>query len=165
MEPLGFSLIELYNFIVEATDGTYASGKPPEQIVERSGHIEYKYESGKFLYRDSYTGNVRSQGSEYVILKSTGKVIWENGYGGGMEEGRESLSENCFNFLKKAMLNKNTIQQSFRGPAMFRDIEFPDWYYRYTQQGDIERYEGLEEIFYKGDRVFFHQVNGGIVRG
>ena len=67
----------------------------------------------------------------------------------------------CFSFLKKAMMQKDTKTQSFRGPKYYKDLE---WEYKYTQSGDVVRFTGHEEIYYKGELVFFHDVNGGVLR-
>lgn len=159
-----FDLKDLYNFIVEATKSTYVGGGQEVEMPQRPGHTEYEYREGAFLYRDSYAGFTRSQGSEYVIDEVNGKVIWENGYGGGMVEGKEGLADICFKFLKEAMKAKDVSFQSFRGPKYFRSESFVDWEYKYNQDGDVERYSGREEIYYKGELVFFHEVSGGVVR-
>ncbi len=153
------NLGELYNFIVEAGSSTYAGGGLPVEIPQRYGHIELEYSSGDYIYRDSYAGHTRSQGSEYVIYREN--VIWENGYGGGMINGKENLADECFSFIKKAMLQKDISARSFRGPKSFKSS---DWEYKYSQEGDISRFTGHEEIFYKGELVFFHDVNGGVLR-
>lgn len=151
---------ELFEFIDTAAENTYAGGGSYEENPQRPGHHELVYTNGKFIYRDSYAGNFRSRGSEYVLYKDS--VIWADGYGGGMLNGKESLSEECFNFLKKCMLENEEGFDSFRGPHYFQE---GDWEYKYSQEGDVERFVGSELIYYKGELVFTHDIIGGVVEG
>ena len=48
-----------------------------------------------------------------------------------------------------------------RGPFNLTD---GDWKYKYLQEGDIEEFNGYEEIYYLGELVFFHRIIGGIIK-
>lgn len=152
-----FSLEELYNFIIEAGENTYAAGAPPV-TSERPDFIEYEYAKGDFSYRDSYTGNTKARGME--VVRYNGKPVWTSQYGGGMLEGNENLQEECYGFLKKALSDKKEYALSFRGPELLNE---GDWEYSYKQTGDIYEFDGYEEIKYKGEPVFFHKAIGGAV--
>lgn len=152
-----FSSEDLLLFIKAAAQATYAGGGKREEHPERDGFIELVYSEGDFTYRDSYTGFYRSWGTETVRFEN--KPVWISSYGGGMEKGQEEKALDTFNFLKKAL--SNTKQDSFRGPDAYTDNE---WKYKYQQEGDISKFHGYEEIFYKGELVFTHRIIGGLVK-
>lgn len=144
-----------------AGSATYATGGKETLFPERPGFIEYDFTQGDFSYKDSFTGWYRSRGTETVRFQ--GMPVFAALYGGGMIEGKESLAEKTFDFLKVAMQAKNeSIPYSFRGPDL---LENGDWKYTYTQEGDISDFFGYEEITYQGEVVFFHRIIGGIVVG
>jgi hypothetical protein len=150
---------ELFQFIDEAGENTYAGGGKYVKNPERPNHKELEYRKGNLYYHDSYAGYTRSRGSEYVMFNN--EVIWENGYGGGIINGKEYLTDDCFNFLKKAMLQKEDGFKSFRGPRYFKE---GDWEYEYDQEGDISSFTGKEAIYLHGEKVFWHDICGGIVK-
>lgn len=153
---LPFTLDQLAFFIKKAAASTYAAGGKPEENRERSGFIELVYSEGNFSYRDSYTGFYRSWGTETVRFKE--QPVWVSLYGGGMEKGHEEKAFETFDFLKKAFSNRT--QNSFRGPDNFEDN---DWRYVYKQEGDVSKFKGFEQIFYKNQLIFTHNIIGGIV--
>ena len=149
---------ELFEFIDRAGKATYAGGGKNEENPQRPGFFELVYSEGKLEYRDSYTGHSRSGGQEAVRFE--GKPIWWSGYGGGMVKGKENLSGETFEFLKKALSSEENGFDSLRGPHELID---GDWKYVYTQDGDITDFYGYEEIFYKGEKIFWHRAVGGIL--
>ncbi len=150
---------KLFEFIDRAGKATYAGGAKPEENPQRPGFFEMVYDESPYSYRDSYTGHSRSGGQEIVRLN--GKPIWWSGYGGGMVEGKEGLASECFEFLKKALSCDEEEFGSLRGPHEFAD---GDWTYVYHQDGEVTDFYGLEEIFYKEERVFWHRAVGGILK-
>lgn len=104
----------LVAFINKAAKATYAGGGKPEKYPERTGFTEMVYRDGDFYYRDSWTGYIRSRGMELVRYKD--EPVWSCLYGGGMIEGHEELTDDCFEFLKKAMMTKDAESLSVRGP-------------------------------------------------
>lgn len=149
----------LFDFVDRAGKATYAGGGSYEESPERTGFFELTYEESPLSYRDSYSGHVRSGGQE--IVRENGKPIWSSGYGGGMVDGKKDLSNDTFEFLKKALSQDEEGFDSLRGPHEFID---GDWKYTYTQEGDISDFYGYEEISYKGEKVFWHRAVGGIFR-
>ncbi|HIH11206.1 TPA: hypothetical protein HA241_03390 [Candidatus Woesearchaeota archaeon] len=150
---------ELFDFVDRAGKATYAGGGKYEEHPERHGFIELVYDKEPpWYYRDSYTGHSRSGGQEVVRVND--KPVWWSGYGGGMVEGKESMSHETFDFLKKALSQNEEDFESLRGPHEFTD---GDWKYSYTQEGDITDFYGYEEITYKGEKVFWHRAVGGIL--
>ena len=149
---------ELFEFIDRAGKATYVGGGKYEKNPERPDFFELIYGEGYLEYRDSYTGHSRSGGQEVVRLN--GKPIWWSGYGGGMVKGQENLSDRTFEFLKKALSSEEKGFDSLRGPHQFTDN---DWKYVYTQDGDVTDFYGLEQIYYKDKKVFWHRAVGGLI--
>lgn len=151
---------ELQEFVDRAGKATYAGGGKKEEHSERPEFIELVYdEEPPLYYRDSYTGYFRSGGQE--VVRYNGVPIWWSGYGGGMVKDKEELSNQTFDFLKKALSANEDGFDSLRGPHSFKNSE---WEYSYTQEGDIEDFYGYEEIKYKGEKVFWHRAVGGILK-
>ena len=149
---------ELFNFIDRAGKATYAGGGKKEQNPQRPNFFELVYEEDALNYRDSYTGHSRSGGQEIIRLNN--EPIWWSGYGGGMVEGKENISDQTFEFLKKSLSTEEEGFQSLRGPHKFID---GDWEYTYQQEGDCTDFYGYEEILFKGEKVFWHRAVGGIL--
>jgi hypothetical protein len=152
-----FELSQLKSFIEKASSQTYAAGADDVPNPQRPDYHELVYAEGDFEYRDSYSGNNRSWGTELVRYK--GRPVWNALYGGGMTDGHESLSHNTFEFLKKAFLSRD--EDSFRGP---RQLDENEWHYSYQQDGDVTLFNGSEKISYNGEVVFFHHIIGGLIR-
>ena len=150
---------DLMHFVDIAGRATYAGGGKKEIYPERKDFTEMIYQEGDFYYRDSWTGYVRSRGMELVRYKK--EPVWSCLYGGGMVEGYEALTDECFDFLKKALMAKETNIASARGPKQYTE---GDWSYNYTQEGDKTEFSGYEQIHHKGELVFFHRVIGGIIK-
>ena len=149
----------LFDFVDRAGKATYAGGGSYEKNPERPEFFEMVYDKeSPWYYRDSYTCNSRSGGQEVVRLD--GKPIWWSGYGGGMVDGKENMSAQTFDFLKKALAQDEKGFESLRGPHEFSE---GDWTYTYTQEGDIFDFYGYEEISYKGEKIFWHRAVGGIL--
>ncbi len=159
MKEREFDTQELKDFIRVAANETYAGGGMPVEDPQRPGFIELVYEERDYSYRDSYAGHSRSMGQEVVRYKD--KPVWISGYGGGMVAGKEDLSNESFNFLKKALsASEEGFEESMRGPHIF---ENGNWKYTYEQKGDLTDFYGYEEIYFKGELVFFHHVIGQLL--
>lgn len=153
-----FSKEELLSFLDAAGKATYAGGGAYEKAPERPGFHELTCQNGDFSYRDSYTGFIRSWGTEVVRYKN--KPVWTSLYGGGMVEGEENIANECFTFLKKVLSTREEGFFSVRGPRLLED---GDWKHTYKQDGNYDNFSGYQEIFYKGELVFFHHAIGGLV--
>jgi hypothetical protein len=149
---------QLSTFIRVAADETYAGGGSYVEKPERPDFLELEYKDGDWYYRDSYSGHSRSGGQEVVRYQE--KPVWYSGYGGGMIEGKEELSNVTFEFLKKALSAKEEGFDSLRGP---HELVEDDWRYEYEQNGDITSFTGTEKIYYKDELVFFHNTLGGVL--
>jgi len=155
------NLKELNKFLGRASVATYAGGGPEMDPTE-PGFKDLEYKEGNWRYKDSYTGFFQSWGIETVWFKE--KPLWTQVYGGGMEKKyhkNEKFARETFSFLKKA-LSEGEKQKSFqpRGPKKFSNR---DWGYSCKVSGNIERFQGREEIKYKKKIVFLHIFVGGLV--
>ncbi len=149
---------DLYNFISDPGEGSYANKPIYEANPERPEFFELVTKKGDLTYRDSYIGHFRSRGMEVVRFKD--KPIWASNYGGGMTDGHYDLANETFDFLKKAFVQKDKSFQSMRGPS---ELKEGDWLYTYKQAGNVEEFSGTEEIYHKGVLVFYHKISGGII--
>lgn len=155
-----FTPKQLFDFVNRAAKATYAGGGKYEVNPERLGFFELVYDKElPWYYRDSYSGHLRSGGQEIVRLND--QPIWWSGYGGGMVEGKENMSNQAFDFLKKALSKDEEGFESLRGPHEF--IE-GNWKYTYTQEGDVTDFYGYEKILYKEEMIFWHRAIGGILK-
>lgn len=149
-------LSDIQKFLTKASAKTYAGDAPEVENPKRPGFKELVYEEGDFFYRDSYTGHIRSRGTELIRFK--GQPVWTSSYGGGMVNGKESLDYQTFAFLKKAFLARTG--NSVRGPDHLDD---DDWKYAYKQDGTLEEFSGYEEIYFQEELVFYHRAIGGLI--
>lgn len=156
MYPYSFTKDELIAFIDRAGKATYAGGGKEEKQPQNTGFIELIYKEENLSYRDSYTGYMRSWGIEVVRYKN--KPVWLASYGGGMTEGYKTFPDECFEFLKKALNNREN--GLMRGPELLRD---GDWKHTYQQRGDVYEFSGYQKIYYKNKLAFFHRIIGGLV--
>lgn len=143
---------ELCKFLVKAKMNTYA-GKGAKSEASRPNSNDYKFEEEDFLYIDTYLGGEYFSGEEAVWKKNipsfamnySGRVIGENFSG---------------NFLKEA-LKKVPVEKPFRGPKFYQD---EDYIYYCKVDGDIQWFQGYEEIYYKNEKIYECFFHGGIVK-
>jgi len=152
-------LNQLLSFITEASKATYASDGKREEKPERKSFTELVYEKGKFHYRDSWTGFIRSRGME--LVRYDGLPVWSSLYGGGMIGGHEEKAEECFAVLKEALRSDDKPISHVRGP---KKLHKGIWSYTYQQLGDKTEFDGHEEIYHANKLVFFHRVIGGLIK-
>jgi transcriptional regulator with XRE-family HTH domain len=140
---------ELTDFLVNAKCRTYAA-KGAEVMPSRPGSHDLRYEDGDFLYLDTYLGGECFSGEEAVWKK--GVPIYGMNYCGRTTDGR-------FNgdFLKAALLAVPK-DKPFRGPAFYQEN---DYLYSCKVCGDLEWFQGHEEIFYKNFLVYECYFHGG----
>jgi len=159
--PTKLFLKDLNQFLGKAALATYAAGGA-ETTPERPGFRELEFAEGAWSYRDSYTGYLRSWGTE--LVRYNGEPVWNALYGGGMTvpyRADAAFAHRTFEFLKKA-LSAGEKKEAFqpRGQKNFTDGY---WEYQCDWDGDITEFIGHEAILYKGDIVFTHDFFGGLI--
>ena len=153
------NLNKLYQFLKKASQSTWASNGENLDTPERKDFSELDFQEGDWFYKDSFAGSMRSWGTE--LIRFQGKPVWNCVYGGGMVDGKDSMADETYVFLKGALKLPHETLQSARGPETF---EKGDWRYVYQQDGDISLFNGYEEIFYKDELVHFYRTLGGMIR-
>lgn len=139
-------------FLCKAKRNGYAA-HAPEQRPSRPASHDIHYSDGDFLYIDSYLGGERFSGEEAVWYKE--KPVWAMNFSGRV------LGQNFSgDFLKEALSNI-TEDLPFRGPLVHRN---GDNSYHCSINGGFEWFQGHEEIFCVGERVYECYFHGGIVK-
>ena len=146
----------LIGFIQRAKKATFASLDIKPNKTNDNG-LEYIYEERPFLYKDKYFGYLIDAGQEMVWYN--GIPRWSMSYRGGMLK-HEELSKFCFSFLKKC-LQKFPKEFPVRGPKHYEEGNFR---YENNWCGDINNFFGEENIFWKGELVYFRNYLGGMLK-
>ncbi len=143
---------EMIMFLLRAKKQTYA-GHGPEISPSRVASHDLKYQEGLWLYYDTYLGGERFPGEEAVwkqevpewCMNYTGRVL-DEGFSG--------------DFLKEA-LSHVSCEMPYRGPAIYQNGEYC---YHCRAEGTFAWYQGCEEIYYRGKRIYECFFHGGIVK-
>ena len=143
---------EIARFLIEAGKNTYA-GFGVQSDSSRPASHDFRYEQGEFLYIDSYVGGECFSGEEVVWKRNT--PVFAMNYSGRTLE--ESFSGD---FLKEA-LRQRPLNCPFRGPAIYQSGEYT---YQSRVAGDLEWFQGYEEIYHGDKRVYECYYHGGIVK-
>lgn len=152
-------------FLLRAKKATYAGhGNETEATRPASHDLVYgerkrkesenahKDSIEKLLYYDTYLGGERFCGEEAVWID--GKPIWSMNYAG-----RVIGSGFSGDFLKAA-LSQATEESPYRGPQEYSEGEF---LYRCEVTGVFEWFQGYEEIFRQGEKIYECYFHGGAV--
>lgn len=148
---------DLISFLLKANKSGYADPNAEIKNNDYDNSHEIIYRDGDWVFMDYYYGGNPFSGQENIIYKK--KTVWAMQYRGGMVEGFEGMTNDTFEFLKKALMlcDRN---EPVRGPKEFCD---GDWRYENDWTHDIAEFRGNEKIWYGGQLV--HEVNyfGGSV--
>ncbi|MBE5962484.1 MAG: helix-turn-helix domain-containing protein [Lachnospiraceae bacterium] len=144
---------ELLDFVLEAKKNTYAAKGKEEENPCRPGSHDFAYQKGAYAYLDSYVGGRQFAGEE--VIRNKEENIWVMNY-----MGRTLADSFSGDFLKSALMNCSK-ENPFRGPALYQKGEYT---YHSRYEGDFSWFDGKEEIFYKGDKVYECYFHGGLLR-
>lgn len=141
----------LLRFLAEASRVTYAGGGPQGPPSRPASH-DYRYQDGGYLYIDSYLGSERFVGTEAVWRD--GQPVYAMNYCGRV------LGEPFSGDFLKTALQNAPEDKPFRGPAVYSE-----GHYAYTckLEGDLHWFQGHEEIYHQGERVYECFFHGGAV--
>lgn len=140
---------DFLKFLLTAKRSTYA-GHGEEGTPSRPSSHDLIYQDGKYLYLDTYLGGEKFAGEEGVWIED--KPVWAMNYAGRV------LHENFSgDFLKKCLFEA-TESLPYRGPLLYKE---GDYTYHCTVQGGMEWFQGTEEIFYAGIKVYECYFHGG----
>lgn len=143
---------ELILFRLEANVNTYAAFMNEVDSTRLDSH-DFRYEKGDYVYHDTYVGGEQFAGQEAVWKK--GKAVYAMNY-----VGRVLSDKFSGNFLKEA-LRKADINMPYRGPEYY---EAGEYVYKAKVSGDINWFQGYEEIYWKNEKVYESYFHGGLLR-
>ena len=143
---------EVVKFMIQAKKETYAA-KAGECEPTRPNSHDLKYEEGDLLYYDTYLGGECFSGEEAVFQK--GIPIFSMNYCGRV------LDQNFNSDILKAALLLVPEDKPFRGPAFYQEN---DYIYSCKLTGDMDWFQGHEEISYKNQPVYECYFHGGAIK-
>jgi transcriptional regulator with XRE-family HTH domain len=143
---------QMISFLCEAKKECYA--KEGNKITSsKPSSYDYRYAQGDYVYWDSYFGGEKFVGEEVLYVKD--KPVYSMNYVGRvLGEGFSG------DFLKEALLLVPK-EYPYRGPYVYRN---GDYSYHCIVNGDIEWFQGYEEIFLLDKRIYECNFHGGIIQ-
>lgn len=139
-------------FRLEANANTYAAFMNEVSSTRLDSH-DFRYEKGDFTYHDTYVGGEQFAGEEAIWEK--GKAVYAMNYVGRVLD--EKFSGN---FLKEA-LRAAKEDMPYRGPAYYQSGEY---LYQSKVNGDINWFQGYEEIYCNNLKVYECYFHGGLMK-
>lgn len=143
---------DIVDFLCRAKKATYA-GNGKESSPSRPSSHDLHYAEGSLLYIDTFLGGEKFAGEEALWLDKT--PFWSMNY-----IGRVLSKSFSGNFLSEALLRvpKN---YPYRGPMVYQNGEYS---YHCIVNGEFEWFNGYEEIFYNGVKVYECHFHGGSIK-
>lgn len=148
-------LEQFIHFLLEAKKNTYAASgalAAPSRPASRDLH----YPSGGYQYIDTYLGDVDFIGEEAVWYR--GIPVWGMNYYGFMLV--DDIPAGFSRCLKGALL-RVPEEAPFRGPSTHTDGPFV---YTCEWSGNVDRFEGREQIDYNRKAIYRLAFHGGRLR-
>lgn len=146
---------ELAKFLIEAKKSTYADDSAKAKKLD-DGSKELTYSKNGLNYRDRYFGFNPFSGQEVVF--DNGIAVWSMNYYGLLCSG-DVAADQLYKFLRKVMRLVEE-KRPFRGPETFEEGE---WGYSDNSIGDVNSFQGVEIIKFKGIIVYKLFYHGGVV--
>lgn len=143
---------DFLDFLCRAKRFTYA-GKGAETAASRPASHDLVFREGGLAYLDTYLGGECFAGEEAVWRD--GKPVWAMNYVGRVLDERFSGD-----FLKEA-LARVTPDLPYRGPRLHLSGDFA---YHCRVEGELDWFDGSEEIFCLGYKVYECRFHGGGIR-
>ncbi len=150
--------MELKQFLIKAKKQTYANANVEKVTASRRGSNDYEYSDDGMTYHDTYFGGTNFIGEEVVYESDSEKPIWGMNYYGVTLD--ESLSEEAMDKALRPALMKVGEDDNLpvRGPKYFKNNGFE---YIFSVEGDLERFDGIEEIRKDGELIYRLRCTGG----
>jgi transcriptional regulator with XRE-family HTH domain len=139
-------------FLCKAKKETYA-GESNRVEACRPGSYDYRYSEGEYIYYDSYFGGERFVGEE--VLYEESQPVYSMNYVGRV------LGEGFSGDFLKEVLALVPEEYPFRGPMLHRN---GDYTYHCFISGDLEWFQGHEEIYLLEKRIYECCFHGGIIK-
>ena len=141
----------LITFLLRAKRATYA-GHGAQMAPSRPASHDLEYREGDLYYLDAYLGGEKFGGEEALWVGGT--PVWCMNY-----VGRVVAQGFSGDFLKEA-LAAVPRDRPFRGPQLYQHGAQS---YHCLVSGDFDWFEGYEEIFTDGVKVYECRFHGGLV--
>ena len=145
-------LDKLIEFRLEANVNTYA-GYMNETDSSRLDSHDYKYTNGPYTYYDTYVGGEIFAGEEAISFEGTTQYAMNY-------MGRVLDQTFSGDFLKEALRHADKTMP-YRGPEYYQSGEYT---YKCKVVGDFAWFQGLEEIYHSGRKVYECNFHGGLVK-
>ena len=152
---------ELYDFLIEAKQQTYANENVEKVNSSRKGSHDYHYQNERMIYHDTYFGGTKFMGEEVVYFNEETPIWGMNYYGITLNE---SLSEEAMDkALRPAlmMVGEDNDVIPVRGPRKFKNGEYE---YKFSTNGNLDCFEGVETIHKGKEKVYELKCYGGIIK-
>lgn len=151
-EDIPADIDKLIEFRLEANVNTYA-GYMNETDSSRLDSHDFKYTNGQYTYYDTYVGGEVFAGEEAISYENTTQYAMNY-------MGRVLDQTFSGNFLKEA-LRQADKSMPYRGPEYYQSGEYT---YKCKVVGDFTWFQGLEEIYHSGKKVYECNFHGGLVK-
>lgn len=151
-----FDLESLEAFLIRAKALTYASDGHLA-APSRKGAIDRIFQQGSFVYRDSLFDGQMAIGQEMVWFEDL--PIWGENYYGQIHRPDVISPEMLDQILRRSMEN---MYHELRFLGAYRH-EYEGYVYLDTNTGDMNQFQGLQEITKDGKQVFTMYYHGGSI--
>lgn len=142
----------LIKFRLEANVNTYAAFLNEVASTRMDSH-DFHYEAGEYVYHDTYVGGEQFAGQEAIWKAET--AVYAMNYAGRVLDERFSG-----NFLKEA-LRAADEKNPYRGPDYYAS---GNYIYKSNVTGNIEWFQGYEEIWCGEVKVYECYFHGGLLK-
>lgn len=143
---------EVIQFLLRAKRATYA-GKGPESKSTRPKSHDLEYVENDLKYIDTYLGGEKFAGEE--ALWKNDVPFWAMNYCGRVIA--EGFDGDCL----KEVLSHVQEDMPYRGPREYKKDGF---LYKCTVNGDFEWFQGFEEIYLNGKKIYECMFHGGAIK-
>ncbi len=139
-------------FLCKAKRECYA-GEENMVASTRPQSYDYRYSEGDYTYLDSYFGGEKFAGEEVLYVRNL--PVYAMNYCGHV------LGDNfSVDFLKEALLLVPE-EYPFRGPLVYNN---GDYSYHCFIHGDMDWFQGYEEIFLLQKKIYECHFHGGMIK-
>ena len=145
-------LDKLIDFRLEANVNTYAGYMNGVDSSRLDSH-DYKYTNGPYTYYDTYVGGEIFAGEEAITFEGTTQYAMNY-------MGRVLDQTFSGDFLKEALRHADKAMP-YRGPEYYQSGEYT---YKCKTIGDFTWFQGFEEIYHSGQKVYECNFHGGLVK-
>ncbi|KGE17659.1 DUF5680 domain-containing protein [Paenibacillus wynnii] len=142
----------IIDFLCRAKKSTYAA-KGAETEPSRPGSHDLHYTEGLLSYIDTYLGGEKFAGEEAMWLDN--QPFWSMNYAGRI------LAEGFSGDFLKEALSLVPQEYPYRGPLLHHN---GDYTYHCMVTGRFEWFQGYEEIFCNGKKVYECMFHGGSIK-